>query len=42
MSALKEAGVIEEVIGAKQLGFVSMPLVKFNMEGIKSIEEYNH
>ena len=42
MSSLKEAGVIDEVIGVKQSGFVSMPLVKFNMEGIKSIEEYNH
>ena len=42
LGALEEAGVIEEILGVKESGFVSMPLVKFNMDGIKSIEGYSH
>ena len=42
LGALEEAGVIEEILGAKESGFVSMPLVKFNVDGIKTIEEYSH
>lgn len=41
LGTLEEAGVIEEILGVKESGFVSMPLIKFNMEGIKSIEEYS-
>lgn len=37
IKALEEAGLIKEILGMKQLGWTSAPLVKFNLEGVDEI-----
>lgn len=37
LEALKKAGLVEEILGYKQLGYVTVPLVKFNLEDIEEL-----
>lgn len=38
MKSLEEAGLIKEILREKQSGFVTLTLVKFNLDGIKIIK----
>lgn len=42
LDALKEAGLVKEILGHRQSGFVTVPLVKFNLDGVLTDEELNH
>lgn len=37
LEALKESGLVEEILGEKVLGWVTAPLVKFNLDGVDEI-----
>ena len=37
LEALKNAGLVKEVLGEKEVGRVTAPLVKFNLEDVKGI-----
>lgn len=37
LEALKKAGLVDKVIGHKQLGYVTVPLVKFNLKDIEEL-----
>lgn len=37
MEVLQEEGLIKEVLGHKQMGWVTVPLVEFNLEGVDEL-----
>ena len=37
LEALKASGLVEEILGEKVLGWVTVPLVKFNLDGVEEI-----
>lgn len=39
MEAIIEAGLVSEVLGTKQFGYVTAPLVEFNLENVGDFEE---
>lgn len=39
LDALKEAGLVKEILGRRQSGFVTVPLVEFNLDGVLTAEE---
>lgn len=38
LEAIQKGGLVDEVLGSKPSGFVELPLVKFNLEGVESVE----
>lgn len=38
LEALMEAGLVEEVLGEKRLGYVTVKRVKFNLEDVEELE----
>lgn len=38
MEALQEEGLVKEVLGYKQLGWVTVPLVEFDLEGVDELD----
>lgn len=37
LKAITEAGLVKETMGAVQLGYVSAPIVKFNLDGVEEM-----
>lgn len=42
LAALETAGLIKKIIGFVPSGFVTFPIVQFNLEGIEDIHKYNN
>lgn len=38
LEALQEAGLVEEIVGQTNLGYVTVPLVRFNLENVETLQ----